>query len=928
MIVLCVTHYVYADGVFFANRTKHLHEPEQKAIIYWDGQKESMILSAKVASENIKDLSRMVWLIPLESLDKPEVTPSDISMFKAFVDYFKPKLEWGKFKVEGAAVLEVKKIDIYDVVILKVTQAEELVEWLNNNGYVFPDSTVPVIKEYINNGIDHFIANKINLENKFGPTFQEIEILVDNIITNRDNFNVFVESLPMDMRAEMLSKIRLLRRDWPQHPYSYIAKNRFIGILSFFRRSIIMSILKGISFEDSVINTEFGKMLNLLSNDQYNQLLKTCRLKNGVYEKISLYDGWSDFLMGDYSGGVYYGRKSEFNRYQPNLKVMAMVGRRGIGYGGGRVKIGFDSSLERKLRIYSISVENYRKFLENNLYEIQEKYKKVFNSLNFGKLIFYLDVLDEIEDLSCGVATPLKIDFYPSRPIYPLRISAMNTGKTKIEVYFCAQYPVEDSNSILKIDDVKVIPHRIRKRIKPYLDLNRAKFVTRLSYEGKLSGLTNDTVFRKSSRLSPEFDEIKRSEDEMAFERIFAKDRPEEQLIHEKTLDARKKFGKYFQAYGIAIPLGKYSDQEIEEMRAREKEISELKKRIELTVNKELQEFVKKYPKSRFADDAVMISLLTKLWDAWGLSSLSSVSAEQLHQLYNQVSSQVFNIENFSLLENPILERAKYYEHKGVAKEYMMSILAGLYKREKNFTVAGNLAQQIISSLSMPEKKKLVEKDEELKGFRFTVEDMLPKNLSFERYLEKGVVAYDEKDWAVAEKMFEKAISLKKDYRPYPFPPGPAKTLPTAYYLLGNARIMLDKYRQAREAFEKMIEIAPKYRSYLRLEDRKVMFHIDTSFARAHIAFCYLREGKIDQGLEEGLEVLQIMRKEIPGAEDEIALVHYNIACAYALKGDKPNALKHIKESLNLNPSLTTKMLKDEDFKILYGDKGFEDLFN
>ncbi|NIO37089.1 DUF2330 domain-containing protein, partial [Candidatus Bathyarchaeota archaeon] len=54
-----------------------------------------------------------------------------------------------------------KKVDIYDVAILKATNATALVGWLNENGYTVPESAVPVLQEYCDKEDFYFIANKI-----------------------------------------------------------------------------------------------------------------------------------------------------------------------------------------------------------------------------------------------------------------------------------------------------------------------------------------------------------------------------------------------------------------------------------------------------------------------------------------------------------------------------------------------------------------------------------------------------------------------------------------------------------------------------------------------------------------------------------------------------------------------------------------------
>jgi hypothetical protein len=71
-------------------------------------------------------------------------------------------------------VIQEKKVDIYDIAILKADSATALLGWLNDNGYAVSKDAEGVIDSYTNKGGFYFIANKIDLANVYGNvTFTE-----------------------------------------------------------------------------------------------------------------------------------------------------------------------------------------------------------------------------------------------------------------------------------------------------------------------------------------------------------------------------------------------------------------------------------------------------------------------------------------------------------------------------------------------------------------------------------------------------------------------------------------------------------------------------------------------------------------------------------------------------------------------------------
>jgi hypothetical protein len=174
-LLLFVPSAALADGGMFMDYRAHMYEPEQKAIITWDGSTETLFLSTRFTSDR---LGNMAWVVPLPSSSKPDVDASDLEIFQRFVSYFSPPRRYygfgvGALNAEKVSVIETKKVDIYDVAILKSDSASALVDWLNGNGYYVPSEASSLIGKYV--GPDHyFVANKVNLRNKYSDMIGDL----------------------------------------------------------------------------------------------------------------------------------------------------------------------------------------------------------------------------------------------------------------------------------------------------------------------------------------------------------------------------------------------------------------------------------------------------------------------------------------------------------------------------------------------------------------------------------------------------------------------------------------------------------------------------------------------------------------------------------------------------------------------------------
>ncbi|MFH1588776.1 MAG: DUF2330 domain-containing protein [Candidatus Diapherotrites archaeon] len=351
---------VFADGGYFPPAPQLLSIPEQKAVIAWDGSKEILTLSSKVSMNEITDVA---WIVPVKSSAQPNVEEGDIQIFYDLQELFNPpKMKAPSFAlggmgdeagIQGLEILEIKQVDIYNIIILKATNANTLVEWLNTQNYFVPETAIPLLQEYASQENVYFIANKVNLSNKYNldPTEQD---------------------------------------------------------------------------------KECARVMN---------------------QEIENYDNYYEEIYSDY-------KYSQANTIE-----------------------------ERMYYLWEqAEVKNEEECIEADFFAVQA-----------------------LVELNQGVATPLKITFFPEEPMYPLKISSLNEGSTEIEVFVFSNTPMKDKNEIM--NEFKMTENTIN--FATHYGLNQ-KYVTYLKYNGALNALNKDAVFEETtynSELDPHVYDFEDTED-------------------------------------------------------------------------------------------------------------------------------------------------------------------------------------------------------------------------------------------------------------------------------------------------------------------------------------------------------------------------------------------------------------------------------
>lgn len=160
----------YADGILIPpKRVDRLYETGQKAVIWYQDNRETLILSTTFKG----DVEEFVWVIPVP--ERPEVEKSKDELFTSLEDYTQPpQPEYDKAPLLGGVgnlnseqktptvrVVETKRVDIYDTVVLEANDADALQDWLTDNSYDYPENKRHLLEHYIQKNW-YFVVAKIN----------------------------------------------------------------------------------------------------------------------------------------------------------------------------------------------------------------------------------------------------------------------------------------------------------------------------------------------------------------------------------------------------------------------------------------------------------------------------------------------------------------------------------------------------------------------------------------------------------------------------------------------------------------------------------------------------------------------------------------------------------------------------------------------
>jgi len=149
-----------ADGVFVWNKGADLYEPTQRALVYFDGEEERLILQARYEGP----AQDFAWVVPVPAVPEVAAVEPDGNPFAELSGFTQKRLRPpGRGEVQPVEVITREVVGIYDVAVLSAATPESLSAWLSANGYVFPADRAPVLQHYTDRGW-YYVAMRIDPE--------------------------------------------------------------------------------------------------------------------------------------------------------------------------------------------------------------------------------------------------------------------------------------------------------------------------------------------------------------------------------------------------------------------------------------------------------------------------------------------------------------------------------------------------------------------------------------------------------------------------------------------------------------------------------------------------------------------------------------------------------------------------------------------
>ena len=158
-----------ADGGMFPPPDFYIRQSEQKAVIFYDGGVETLIISVTFQG-NAKNFG---WVVPTPA--RPEIGEAPDELFTSLREltekYYGREAPMPLYREmgagEGVEVLETKEIGIFEAKVLTADDAEALAKWLSENKYQFPKEGSYVLENYVKNKW-YFVAVKVRPELVWG----------------------------------------------------------------------------------------------------------------------------------------------------------------------------------------------------------------------------------------------------------------------------------------------------------------------------------------------------------------------------------------------------------------------------------------------------------------------------------------------------------------------------------------------------------------------------------------------------------------------------------------------------------------------------------------------------------------------------------------------------------------------------------------
>ncbi len=503
----------FADGLFVSSEEFHLRSPQQKAVIAWDGTTEQMVLASQVQADRVADLA---WLVPIPSREQPRVEKGDSALFQDLAVFFgakEPGNYWGRGMKEagGVEVLETKKVDIYDIAVLKTSSADELMQWLNTNGFKVSPEAKSSIEMYVQKPSLYFVANKLALRNRFQAEDQKARELYLNIQQR-------VEIEKREVEKTIAVGMEAVKKEQAAFCPSWEATTP--GPLR--DRDLDQCLMDKVRERFA----QMGKAVKVLPSPAMPPSVGALAIDDDIWVSFLKADGP---LMRIMAFQISRGQQQLLTNFVDGRKIKGSINRQMFSYMpsealdrveqyGEIIQGVFMEGLAIKSRLGNKAGDLQR--LAGTIDEVRLSQttpealfcgtapldyifpgtfrEKFLADISWpGPEAAQSEYCQTIEALKTGMATPLRISFEPGEPYYPLTISSSGDGRAMVDVYVVAGQAVEDRNGLLKNGRALALTPALKDTMGKVFGSGLWSQVTRFSWTGELKALTTDAVFKE-----------------------------------------------------------------------------------------------------------------------------------------------------------------------------------------------------------------------------------------------------------------------------------------------------------------------------------------------------------------------------------------------------------------------------------------------
>jgi len=500
-----------ADGAFAKGRgyARELAEPDQKALLFQEGGRETLILEVTYRGQ----VEEFGWVVPVPS--RPRLSSVSADLFRELVRLTYPaplSAKQGKGMRggggAGVTVIERAQVGPYDATVLAASDPRALAHWLQKHDYAFSTGSAQVLEPYVKQGW-YYVALRIRVKKDLLTRLRRVDRGLKSLRDAPARIAGRIMQLADTQPAACAEKLQIVDRAarWAMAHPADPGGTAPGGDLSRQYRA----------YRAGLADLAQGRASDLDAREMLNCLPRCAGgPESETFQAAATRAGWSlpqspteaaraffASVQRDLWSNVPYAR-SHAGRLQAALRA-AKQGPKEMYY---YFQVSYESVRKRlpairKLRgdpdslpspktgtpisHYSLPVARALEVMERKIELHRATEEQVARAAAAAD-----------EALKGGTIAPLRLDFASQQLIYPLRISSLNPGVTKVQLYVLAPHRMATPGFETEFADRIGDLGRPQYRVLPDYVTGDRNYLTKLQADLSAREMTHDLIFARA----------------------------------------------------------------------------------------------------------------------------------------------------------------------------------------------------------------------------------------------------------------------------------------------------------------------------------------------------------------------------------------------------------------------------------------------